>query len=121
MPTQPEDMLATAVDLAARDSEPFRRAAAHMAYYAVYHLACETFGLDPARRYFVNASHQAVIERVKAAPPGSSRLHRLKRYLRKLKDLRVRADYNLGGDISAREVREALVIAADIFRAEHPP
>lgn len=118
MTVAPEDLLRTATEFVGLDAEGFRRASAHLAYYAVYHLACETLGLDPARDY-PNAKHSVVARQLKNAQPGSSRIHRMKRYFRTLMDLRVRVDYNLAASVSKQEALRAIEIARDIFKAPH--
>lgn len=92
------------------------RAAAHQAYYSVYHLACQTLGLDPANDYAM-ARHQAVLERVEKSYAGSARLYRMKQSMRRLRELRVRADYVLGAPVTLREVRDAIRRAEDILAA----
>ncbi|SDE17520.1 HEPN domain-containing protein [Rhodospira trueperi] len=119
MTVAPEDLLAAATEYAGLDAEEFRRASAHLAYYAVYHLACETLCLDPARNY-QNAKHSVVGDRLRYAQPGSSRLYRMKRYFKTLKDLRIRADYDLAANVSKEEALYAIEIARNIFRAAHP-
>lgn len=118
MTVRPDDVLKAAVKLAAVDAEEFRRASAHLAYYAVYHLACETLGLDPARNY-QNATHSLVASRLKHPQPRSPRLSRMKRYFKTLKDLRIRADYSLVASVSRRDVLHSIEIARDIFKAPH--
>jgi uncharacterized protein (UPF0332 family) len=119
MTVAPEDLLRTATEFVGLDAEEFCRASAHLAYYAVYHLACETLGLDPVRDY-QSATHSLVANHLKRAQLGSSRLYRMKRYFRTLKDLRIRADYNLAANVSKQEALRAIEIARDIFKASHP-
>lgn len=116
MAISPDEMLKTARELSDHAEERHWRAAAHQAYYAVYHLACRDLGLDPDQSYH-DAKHAAVLARVRAQPPGSSRFHRLRRHLGKLRDLRVRADYALGASIQHAEILDAIQRADDIFRA----
>lgn len=88
----------------------------HQAYYGVYHLACEALGLDPVNRY-AEAKHRDVIDAVEKAPPGSARLHRMKRYMRKLKRLRAVADYDLASPLTDLQARNAVEMAESIITA----
>lgn len=116
MAINPDEMLKTARELSGHAEERHWRAAAHQAYYAVYHLACRNLGLDPDRSYH-DAKHATVMARVKARRVGSSRFHRLHRHLGRLRDLRVRADYALGASVQHSEILDAVHRAEDIFRA----
>jgi uncharacterized protein (UPF0332 family) len=116
MAISPDEMLKTARELSDHAEERHWRAAAHQAYYAVYHLACRDLGLDPDQSYH-DAKHAAVLARVKARRVGSSRCYRLHRHLGRLRDLRVRANYALGASIQHAEILDAVQWAEDIFRA----
>ncbi|GEO80013.1 hypothetical protein [Pararhodospirillum oryzae] len=116
MPTTPNEMITLARKLSRLEGEACRRAALHQAYYGAYHLACHEFGLDPAYEY-ASATHKIVIDAVKSAPPGSPRMNRLKRYLKKLRTLRVLADYNLKENISKSDVMLAVEMAEQILHS----
>jgi len=110
-------MIAAAVFLVSLKEEVYWRAAIHQAYYGVYHLACETLGLDPAQNYATEARHADVLRQIRTAKTVSSRLTRLRRHMPRLRELRGLADYDLGSGLSQDEARLAVASADYILKA----
>lgn len=116
MPTRPHEMIAAARVLAGLANEANHRAAAHLAYYAAYHTACDALGLDPDTDYR-SAKHSRVLEMVRKAPQSSALMRRLKHNLNTLRQRRVTADYRISKTLTQTEAAAAVETAASIIDA----
>ncbi|MBI2759865.1 MAG: HEPN domain-containing protein [Chloroflexi bacterium] len=87
----PHDFLSLARELADADTPAHYRTALTRAYYAVYNVACDVFlmlGLPVERGH---AGHEIVRERLRTS--GVDRLVHVGAQLRRLHNIRVKADY----------------------------
>lgn len=113
----PGDLLTEARDLASggHGREVHRRAAISRAYYAAFHQA-RTVAEAAGYRFVRGAGrgmHAHLIDHFEVAP--DARLRGMGRLLRNLKRLREDADYRLDRTVAERDVRNALVIAAQLM------
>jgi hypothetical protein len=116
----PDLMVKLANDLLNRENqdEAAWRAAAHLCYYAVYHLIAQYFRLDPAN--YGAARHEIIRDLLRKATPdtGVPRYVTLaRRNFPSLWRLRVSADYLLGAAFSGDDADQALGWAQQVFRA----
>lgn len=116
MPTRPHEMIAAARVLAGLVDEANHRAAAHLAYYAAYHAACEALGVDPDTDYR-SARHAKVLEMVRKAPQSSALMRRLRHNLNTLRQRRVTADYRISRTLTQTEAAASVETAASIIHA----
>ncbi|HRJ60656.1 MAG TPA: hypothetical protein PKZ99_05680 [Azospirillaceae bacterium] len=99
-------------------NEASYRAAAHLCYYAVYHLVARYFGLDPSD--YAAARHEIIRDVLKKTLPGPGVPQYVilaRRSLPTLWRLRVLADYHLNKDFSADDADQSLADAQRIFAA----
>lgn len=109
-------MIAAARVLVGRADEANHRAAAHLAYYAAYHMACAALGLDPDTDYR-SARHSRVLEMVRKAPQSSALMRRLKHNLNTLRQRRVTADYRISKTLTQTEAAALVETAASVVQA----
>ena len=110
---KPEGFAHNAIDFMAKDDERYLRAAAHAAYYSVYHIAAKYFGRDTKNDYD-NAKHSEIRQLLRAIPDKTKapeNIWKAKRYINTLWDARVKADYHIDDNLDANEI-EALVEAS---------
>lgn len=124
MSIEPKDFLATATKLHSSEgnTEADLRSAASRAYYAAIHASqhCLPFDLAPsASELRAKGSHQAVIDAVdtwaKAVRTGRMEAQMLARKLRRLRDIRKTADYQLDIDFMISESQFALKDASTVL------
>jgi hypothetical protein len=115
---QPDELLKFATDLIDPPEAPEAalRGAARASYYAVYHLVCDHFGLDPKSDYG-SARHQVVRDRLQTLNPSTAPQHirEAKRVFNRLLLLRVRADYYLDQPFSSEDAEDAVSYAEAVF------
>ncbi|MDH0866791.1 hypothetical protein [Mitsuaria sp. GD03876] len=124
MTIRPEDLQALAEQQSKVIGESWQRSAVSRAYYASYHrcLLWEsnlTTAVPPRRRK--GSEHQQLLNRLKDPNPActevekrqSTELHRL---LSLQRARRVKADYELGQDVSRKEMKRQLSDARELFR-----
>jgi len=118
---QPKALLDVAENLLndATSGEGNLRGAAHCAYYAVYHLVCDHYGLDPKNNY-ASCDHATMRARLRnernvGALPPHMRIAR--RYFDGLFDRRRRADYHLDDQFPQGDAEDAVEWAKAVFGA----
>jgi uncharacterized protein (UPF0332 family) len=109
-------MITAARVLAGLSDEANHRAAAHLAYDAAYHTACEALGLDPDTDYH-SARHSRVLEMVRKAPQSSALMQHLRHNLNTLRQRRVTADYRISRPLTQTEAAASVETAASIIQA----
>ncbi|MBP2301231.1 hypothetical protein [Azospirillum picis] len=113
----PRELLAEAKEIVARQGagEAAYRAATHAAYYALYHLMCDYFSLDPSKRD--EASHADIMRRLDQLDIPSAKPHATKaraKY-RSLWRLRRQADYFFNDPYDDTQAELAIGYADDVF------
>jgi uncharacterized protein (UPF0332 family) len=123
---QPDDFIQLAKRLLDNPHAPEAdcRQAAHAAYYAVYHIVCAHFRIDPTSRLV--ASHSEVRGQLKRLNPVSAppEIREAKRVTERLFALRVRADYDLKTLFTGEDAEDALELAKGVLarvKAAPPP
>lgn len=126
MSTSPENIFNVAEKLAATEQpcEASLRSACSRAYYAAYHhsLARLPNAYQPSETDMKGArSHDVVISALTAwgnsiDTAGRTQARLAAKDLRRLKDLRKAADYDLNNDFSVREMHSSIVWARQILR-----
>lgn len=116
----PDLMVRLAERLLATDeqNEASYRAAAHLCYYAIYHLVAGHFRLDPSD--YAAARHEIVRDLLRKTLPGPGVPQYVilaRRSFPTLWRLRVLADYHLNKDFSADDADQSLADAQRIFAA----
>lgn len=92
------------------------RCAAHSAYYAVYHLVCQHFKVDPQVDWDA-ANHWEVRTRLSAADARNLPRHiaEAKRFFNSLHLYRVKADYHLNVPFPREGAEDAVAWAEGVF------
>ncbi len=124
MSIKPNDFLETAKKLDSYDgkTEADRRSSASRAYYAAIHAShhCLPLDLSPdASQLRAKGSHQAIIDAIdawaKAPRTGRMEAQKLARILRRMREIRKTADYQLDIDFLITESQFALKDAATVL------
>jgi uncharacterized protein (UPF0332 family) len=108
-----EDLIALATSLADQDSEARNRACVSRSYYALYHealLAADALSL--AIDHQVKTAHERLIRRYTDSSKG---LAAIGKTMRKQKQLRAMADYEISADVTASEARFHLATSKRIL------
>ena len=97
-------------------SEAACRGAAEWAYYAVYHLVCDHFRVDPAKNYD-QAKHDAIRLRLRSLDVATSspELRAARTVFERLWRLRVRAHYHIDDVFSGDDAEDAVEHAKGVF------
>jgi hypothetical protein len=115
---QPEEAIRLATRLLDDPNAPEIdcRAAAHLAYYAVYHLVCDHFRIEPYTSHD-EGKHKAVRDRLRAFNPIAAppEIKEAKRVFDTLFKLRVRADYEWNGSFDAGDAEDMVERAKGVF------
>ena len=95
-------------------SESDLRVAAHAAYYSVYHLMAEYFGLNTEKR---EAKHGTIISKLEIIDFSSSPgyVQKARAVYRTLIDIREQADYHITKPFDGADAEDALEKARGVF------
>jgi uncharacterized protein (UPF0332 family) len=115
----PEDFLRAAERIAddGVSAESSFRAAIHAAYYAVFHLMCHHFKLNPTAFGVRHEDIQARLDALHFTPGTPLFAAKARRCYRDIKRLRIAADYDLAANITGDDADRAIQLAKGVFAA----
>lgn len=115
MPAHPKQFLEFAEKLLneANSDDSHHRAAAHAAYYAVYHLVVQYYSLDTEKR---EAPHGVIISKLRCESGAPPYISQAKTVYTNLIDIREHADYFLNKEFPPEDAEDAVEYAKGVFR-----